>query len=524
MAIARFLKENALGDITVDVIDHGGESPRWLQLTDEDEKDILVILRRVAARALPLPLEERGWMDDGICTTVTLRGELYSTAVYLRDRCGFTTASGRYGCFDCRDLTEVLERIYENNGLLVGFNGRSIKTLLDRVAGKSDEWVQGPTREETWRWYQEQARQRASYEMSRAEAAALESVKAYHRAGGNIDAPDADGSGTRLHVAAAKRQRTVVEFLIAYGANLNARDKFGYTPLHVAVRANDRACAAMLLFGGADVDARSSSGKTPLQMLSQEAPESGSLANLLVAKRVDREMADESGRIPLGGQVASDGDLDLAVRLGNWKAARAIAAKRSSVSIFSASALGLTDQVASLLRQDPALAKSTERFGDTPLHFAAKGNQVEAARILLAAGVDVNIRGEGECSPLHVAAWGNHPEAAQFLLAQGADVNSRDREKRTPARYAPAAMLRLLAKHGADLNAVDAVGYAPLHHYCVAGQKEEVAAALDSGADINLKTPGGDTPLDLARREGHDSLIQFLEEKGGKGRKVPTFE
>ena len=51
--------------------------------------------------------------------------------------------------------------------------------------------------------------------------------------------------------------------------------------------------------------------------------------------------------------------------------------------IHDATAKGNEAKVISLLKANPDLVNSRDKFGNTPLHFAAKHNRVEIAELLL---------------------------------------------------------------------------------------------------------------------------------------------
>ena len=60
----------------------------------------------------------------------------------------------------------------------------------------------------------------------------------------------------------------------------------------------------------------------------------------------------------------------------------------------------------------------------TALHLAALAGQDEVAKLLVAAGADVNARKGDRTCPLHDAAQSGSKTIAALLLAKGADVNA----------------------------------------------------------------------------------------------------
>lgn len=63
----------------------------------------------------------------------------------------------------------------------------------------------------------------------------------------------------------------------------------------------------------------------------------------------------------------------------------------------------------------------------------------EAARVLLEAGADVNVRNEGDFTALHCAAFSGLPELVRLFVSNKADINARDWRGRTPFRLAQGA-------------------------------------------------------------------------------------
>lgn len=71
---------------------------------------------------------------------------------------------------------------------------------------------------------------------------------------------------TLLHLAAFLGFDSLTRFLVAHGADVDARDYTGFTPLHFAVLAQSRQCVSVLVQAGADLEIVDSRGKTAEEM------------------------------------------------------------------------------------------------------------------------------------------------------------------------------------------------------------------------------------------------------------------
>jgi hypothetical protein len=113
---------------------------------------------------------------------------------------------------------------------------------------------------------------------------------------------------------------------------------------------------------------------------------------------------------------------------------------------------------------------------------------------------------------LHVAGAAHHRELAESLVAQGADVRARNRRGAEPLHYAadgspgadgwdPVAqgdVITYLIEAGAEPDAMDKSGVAPLHRAVRTRSADAVRALVDNGADPRLMNKNGSTPLHLA--------------------------
>ena len=97
------------------------------------------------------------------------------------------------------------------------------------------------------------------------------------------------------------------------------------------------------------------------------------------------------------------------------------------MDVFAAAALGDEQSLSAFLAADSEQAHTINRFGSTPLHYAAWAGKEAAAKRLLHAGANVNAKDRHGRSPLFYAAcWGRHRAMVGLLLKNDADTYLRD--------------------------------------------------------------------------------------------------
>ncbi len=186
---------------------------------------------------------------------------------------------------------------------------------------------------------------------------------------------------------------------------------------------------------------------------------------------------------------------------------------------------GERDKAAERLGADPRLAKMASPLGAT--RQDARSFFFESISHYLYAGD----------TALHMAAAAFSRPRAELLIAHGADCRAKNRLGAEPLHYAADAnrgdpqgqanVIAYFVSIGADPNAVDGSGVAPLHRAVRTRSEAAVRALLDGGANPRQPNKAGSTPLHLAvqptgkggsgsdaARRQQDIIIRLLLERG----------
>jgi ankyrin repeat protein len=292
----------------------------------------------------------------------------------------------------------------------------------------------------------------------------------------------------------------------------------GDTALHLAAQSARNNMIAFLLSAGFSVNQTNSDGLTPLQCVAS------------LAAKGTFTLTNDSPPLFLRWQFKGDGIVP-------WfpSVAELLLSRGAILDACSAAGMGMTNQLAGLLRANPASLNMQDGLGRTPLHYASLAYQTNTAALLIQAGADTSFLTTkpiartrdrdaiaAGASPLHLACLRASHEIVQMLLKVGAPVDQRDADGNTPlhlaALWGATNCPWLLITAHAPLDATNNAGKTSLRIAVERGNNPNVELLLTAGArtDVGL---GGETLLHVAATEvGPD----YFSAKWG-GRSIPVL-
>jgi ankyrin repeat protein len=276
----------------------------------------------------------------------------------------------------------------------------------------------------------------------------LTAVKRLLQDGGDVNAALGDGT-TALHHAAMRGDADMVGVLLYAGANVRATTRLGgYTALHLASQRGHDAVIERLIKGGANPNLATATGATPLML----AAASGHVAAVkqLVAQKADldaRERANEQTALMFAAAFDRPEVVKVLIEVG--------ADVQATSKVLDISALDspedvLQEEIRLATQRSAAVAagrtppeppdRSKEIGGVTrpfkyneligkqggfaAVHYAVRQGSTASVTALLDGGTDVNIRATGDgTTPLLMAIVNGHYDLAMALLERGADPN-----------------------------------------------------------------------------------------------------
>ncbi|PWA60885.1 Ankyrin repeat-containing protein [Artemisia annua] len=288
--------------------------------------------------------------------------------------------------------------------------------------------------------------------------------------------PDIEARGssgvTPLEAASASGEGLIVELLLAHRASTERSESSTWGPLHLAASAGHVDVLRLLLQKGANANMLTKDGNTALHLVVEERKRD--CARLLLASGGQpniRNSGDGDTPLHIAAAFGDEYMVKLLLQKGAYKeiqnhsgkTAYDMAAEQGHTKLFDA--LGLGDRLCIAARkgeirtinrilESGALVNGQDQHGWTILHRASFKGRVEVARFLIEKGVDLNARDEDGYTALHCAVESGHVDVLELLVKKGADVEARTNKGVTPMQIADSlnysGIKRVLIQGGAN--------------------------------------------------------------------------
>ncbi|RGP78881.1 ankyrin repeat-containing [Fusarium longipes] len=345
--------------------------------------------------------------------------------------------------------------------------------------------------------------------------------------GVNVNATDFECGRTPLTWAARNGHAWVTGLILGTkGVNVNARDtEYGRAPLTWAARNGNAEVAALILKSNdINLEIQDNASRTPIAWTAKNG-HIDVLKLLLVRSLAVIDTKDDEGHTPVSW-AARNGYADVVELLLQTSRKLGLdidtADEDGRTPLSWAAGNGHSDVVKLILNIRGEDINLTEGLHHTS-HFwnlsTRRGRKLQRHLSQIIQGYDINSKDKFGRTPLGWAAHNGHTETVRLLIEANAKINTKDKRGRTPlsmvVRNYKRVTGRLLHLEETCAGAEDEASQTPLILASESGHYAVAKLLLESKSiDVNTESQDGWTTLTWAAKNGHDSLVKLLLDTG----------
>uniref|UniRef100_A0A8R1DG54 ANK_REP_REGION domain-containing protein n=1 Tax=Caenorhabditis japonica TaxID=281687 RepID=A0A8R1DG54_CAEJA len=321
---------------------------------------------------------------------------------------------------------------------------------------------------------------------------------------------------TPLTIACANGHKEIVELLLKEGANIEHRDKKGFSPLIIASTAGHAAVVEILLKHHAAVEAQSDRTKDTALSLACSGGRKD-VVELLLAAGANKEHRNVSDYTPLS--LASSGGyleiVNMLINAGSEINSRT-GSKLGISPLMLAAMNGHRDATRVLLEKGSDINAQIETNRNTALTLASFQGRTEVVKLLLSYHPNVEHRAKTGLTPLMECANGGYVDVGTMLVEAGADPNatpvpsSKDTALTIAADKGHEKFVRFLLDNDAVIDARNKKGCTALWLACCGGHADTVKTLLEKKADPDSVDNRKVSPMMAALRKGNVEIVKIL--------------
>lgn len=295
-------------------------------------------------------------------------------------------------------------------------------------------------------------------------------------------------------------QFEIVKYLLEHGAKTNSITDQCVSPLYLAAQRGDHCLVTMLLNHGANVNGYDHFKQAPPLWAAVES-DNVDMVQTLLDQGADPNAVSEIGTdvVPIFLSLCSR--------------------KESQTEAIM---LSFLEKGANVNIRGPS--------GDTPLHFACSlGFHEELVNLLIAYGAEVNAVNKSGLTPLHLSCRKTDSAVVKILVENGADINAHHLpQNMTPLMLVckdnfAFRLIPLLLSYGADVTIQRHSKETALFYLVQSGNVRMAIELLQKGADPNIESVFGQTPLSCAYLQKDITMFRMLLRHGAIQRPTDSF-